>query len=518
MPEIWDAVVIGAGIGGLSAAAYLVKEGLRVLVLERNLHPGGTAYLYQRKGFLFPMGPLGFSSPLLVRDNLRELEADHNFSLQSVKYKLWALGVKLILSAPFEDLKDECKRLFPGEERGIDAFFADMRRIAAEMKRTGIDNLSNQLREAAAIPASAYLCEHIRDERLRRILGSMGAREPYSNLLLLASMWDLISQQGIYYPREGMASFCRRLAEKATTSGAAGGVGEIRLGSEVSGIRVKNSQVRGITLMDGTHIDSQAVISNADFKTTYLKLLDQRVVPPEWINAVSRARQTSSNFQVCLGLDSNKVDLSIFSEASRLIYQRNGKEREEVIDKPFCSDPEISPSALASQELEVSLWSADDRSLSPPGGEVMVIRTVADYGQFASYRPSRGKRSPSYREHKNRLAFDLIREVEKLAPGLEEAIMVMDVATPLTFEEKGGRSEGAVAGWSWEFEDSRNFQAIELIRTPLKGLYMAGYQAFSSLFYGGVPSAMESGRRAAQAVLAGAEPAVEVNIPHREEG
>ena len=70
MHRNWDTIVIGAGMGGLTAAARLVKEGLSVLVLDRNPHPGGTAYVYHRKGFTFPMGPLGFSNPTLVREIL----------------------------------------------------------------------------------------------------------------------------------------------------------------------------------------------------------------------------------------------------------------------------------------------------------------------------------------------------------------------------------------------------------------------------------------------------------------
>jgi len=92
-------------------------------------------------------------------------------------------------------------------------------------------------------------------------------------------------------------------------------------------------------------------------------------------------------------------------------------------------------------------------------------------------------------------------------------ILVMDVATPLTFEDQGGRSGGAVAGWSWDYEDFRDDQPKELIGTPIKGLYMAGYQAFSALFMGGVPTAMESGKRAAKALLQGMGPVERISIP-----
>ena len=74
MSEKWDVIIVGAGIGGLTAAAMFVKAGLGVLVLERSPHPGGTAYVYNRKGFTFPMGPLGFSTPSLVVKTLTSLD------------------------------------------------------------------------------------------------------------------------------------------------------------------------------------------------------------------------------------------------------------------------------------------------------------------------------------------------------------------------------------------------------------------------------------------------------------
>jgi phytoene dehydrogenase-like protein len=89
----------------------------------------------------------------------------------------------------------------------------------------------------------------------------------------------------------------------------------------------------------------------------------------------------------------------------------------------------------------------------------------------------------------------------------------MDVATPLTFEERGGRSQGAVAGWSWDFEDNSDYYPLELVKTPILGLYMAGYQAYSALFMGGVPTAMASGQRAAEALLQGAGPIEDARIP-----
>ena len=506
MVDAWDAIIIGVGMGGLTAAAHLIKAGLRVLVLERNPHIGGTAYIYQRKGFTFPMGPLGFSHPKLIQETLKDLGVGENLKLSRVHYRLRAFDLDIPLSLPFHEMVEELTRIFPSDAKGLEEFFSDAM----------VMNPSNPLstKKYPDISASEYLSCLIKDWRLRRILGSIGTREPYSGLPLLSAMWNLMCKEGIWYPIEGMQSFCDRLVKAVTeTKGRSknGGIGEIRLRREVAKIKVEKGSVLGVILKDGTEIDSTSVISNADYKTTFLKLMDHHAVPPVWYEAVSNARQTGSVFQVCLGVDAPEADLSAFKEAERLIYRRSQENsKEKTLD---WSAQEIDPEALASQEIEISLWGKDWRLQSSERKAVIVIRAEAECNHFAKYRLGWRQRSSEYQEYKTRLAQALIQEIDHLIPGIEKAIFVMDVATPLTFEDQGGRSGGAVAGWSWDYEDFRDDQSKELILTPIRGLYMAGYQAFSALFMGGVPTAMESGKRAAEAVLKGVGPIEEIMIP-----
>ncbi|RPJ10918.1 MAG: NAD(P)/FAD-dependent oxidoreductase [Deltaproteobacteria bacterium] len=522
MSPPWDTIVIGAGVGGLTAAAKLIRAGLRVLVLEKNSHPGGTAYVYQRKGFTFPMGPLGFSNPLVCREILNTIGQGEDFELHRINYRIRAFGLEFPLSLPFSEMTTQLGNHFPADIQGVKQFFEDLER--GILFRAGGKTSAQRLAglQLPQISAEAYLSGLVSDWRLRRILGSQGTREPYSGLPLLAAMWNLMGREGIWYPAGGMKSFCERLTLAVTAPdgsrqrnrslGKKGGIGEIRLGTEVARIRVEKGKARGVTLEEGTKIDSASVISNADFKTTFLKLMDLEEVPPVWYRAVSNARQTGSVLQVCLGVDSRRVDLSAFREATRLIYrphQKDPGQQEEV----NWDAPEVDLDALASQELEVSLWSGEDEMLSPEGGAVVVVRTEADYSHFAKYRSGMERRTPAYRVYKERLGHRLIREIAHLIPGVEDSIVVMDVATPLTFEDQGGRSGGAVAGWSWDYEDFHDDRPRELILSPIENLYLAGYQAFSALFLGGVPTAMLSGSRAAEAVLQGAGPAKEILIP-----
>jgi len=509
MLEKWDTIVVGSGIGGLTAAAHLIKAGLRVLVLERNPHPSGTAYVYHRKGFTFPMGPLGFSKPGLVQDSLMDLQVRNAIRLSRVHYRIRAFELNIPLSLPLPEMVKELGGLFPTDAQGVEQFFKT------------IEEMILRPNQRSGIAASKYLKGLIKDWRLRRILGSIGTREPYSSLPLLAAMWNLMCKEGIWYPIEGMQSFCEKLVKAVKRNfdhqqnhepqREHGGMSEIRLNKEVAEIRVENGRVLGVTLRDGTQMDSDSVISNADYKNTFVRLIGPERVSRDWYKAVSTAKQTGSIFQVCLGVDARKVNLSVFKKASRIIYRRDPKDtKEEALQWDAV---EIDPEALASQELEVSLWGGDEKITSPGEKAVVVIRVEAEHRHFARYRSVSTRRIPEYQDYKIRLGRALIHETESLIPGLEKSILVMDIATPLTFEDQGGRSEGAVAGWSWDYEDLRDDKPRELIRTPIKGLYMVGYQAFSALFMGGVPTAMESGRRAAQAVLDGAGPIEEIRIP-----
>jgi len=88
-------------------------------------------------------------------------------------------------------------------------------------------------------------------------LGSIGTQEPYSNLPLMASMWNLMSNEKIWYPEGGMRAFCERLVQAVVGHREDHqGVGEITLGAEVSEIRVEKGKVMGITLKDGTRMES----------------------------------------------------------------------------------------------------------------------------------------------------------------------------------------------------------------------------------------------------------------------
>jgi phytoene dehydrogenase-like protein len=442
------------------------------------------------------------------------LEQDKDLDFRRIHYQIRAFGVDLPLSLPFDRMQDRLVQIFPEDTSAIQRFFQDVENIISAMTQPEKQDNRTLLAETGQSAAAGHLATTVKDWRLRRFLGSLGTHEPYSSVALMAAMWNLMGNQGIWYPVGGMALFCQRLVQAVVKrKDNQSPLGEIRTGVEVKAIRVQGGKVVGVTLSDGTDVAAEQIISNADFKTTFLRLLEPESLPDRWHGQVTKARQTGSVLQVCLGLDKDKVDLSAFSEASRLLYRRTGQGPDRNGKSVDWMAKHIDPEALADQELEMALLSKEDPTLAPENGHVLAIRTEADHTHFSQYRSPTQRRVPTYKPYKLDLAKALIKEAAGVVPGLEEAIQIVDVATPLTFEDQGGRSQGAVAGWSWDYEDAMDYEPVELIRTPVAGLFMAGYQAYSNLFMGGVPTAMVSGQKAAEHLLKRTRPTAELSIP-----
>jgi len=231
----WDTIIVGAGVGGLTAAARLVKAGLHVLVLERNSHPGGTAYVYKRKGFAFPMGPLGFSHPGLVRSILRDLGIENGLLFHRVHYRIKAFGCDLPLSLPSAALVKEFADHFLSDARAVGRFFRIWKTFSpfhSALIPTPIFIRALPLNislNGSRTGGCAEFWNHRNHESLQRPAAACRHVEPYDERRHLVS-------------RRSMGPFSQRLVpgndrgskDNRTPDGRRGekrGLGEIRLGS-----------------------------------------------------------------------------------------------------------------------------------------------------------------------------------------------------------------------------------------------------------------------------------------------
>jgi phytoene dehydrogenase-like protein len=502
----YDAVIIGAGLGGLVCGARLVRGGRRVLILDRVPQAGGTSYVFRREGFAFPMGALAFGFPEKVKAFIAEAGLEPDIIFRRNHFGLAAPGIDLVYSRSWPDLAADLGRIFPGEKAGISDVVAGLESIvldcgdleewhpdfltgskkrAAEAKTDPIFlERVDRVRRLARTPSGPCLDKQVSHPRLRNFLGSMGTDDSGMSMLNLAIMWNIMSGVGIWSPSRGIHGLADALAGFIRAGG-----GEIRLSTAVARIRTDRGRVRGVTAADGEAVDTRWVVSTADVKTTFLGLLGPGDVPAAYLDFVRRTPYTGSELCIYLGVDASRIDWSRMRADH--VYFRGA-------DRP---GPTLDPSDFSNREIGISVWAKDAPDLVSPGKASLLIRVPFPYDRFDGCRAGENKRAPGYPAAKARLVRDLLAAAERFLPGLSRAVEVMDAATPLTYRDWSGRPGGSIAGWSWDAWESGALPAGLLVETPVSGLLTAGLYASPVLFLGGIPTSMYTGLAAARLVL-----------------
>ena len=503
----YDVIVIGAGIGGLSCAAKLAKNGKKVLILEKNRHVGGTSYVFKRNGYSFPMGPLSFSFPDRVKSFLSGIGAEIPVEFKRSHFQLITPSLDIIYSLALQDVKDDLKNVFPQERTGLEAGFSELEnlidsardihlwhpdyQLGNENRKPGQESAAlgqnlERIREMSRTPARKMLERYLSDQRLINFLGSQGTSEPEMSLLNLAFMWNMMMREGIWFPSCGIQGLSDLLADVFMKSG-----GEIKLGAPAKEILIREGKAIGVKSGDGESTFSEWVVSNADYKRTFLELIRPEAIPRDFLDVITRVPYTGSELCVYLGFDPKRVDLSRM-RANHLFFRH--KEQAENVEVAGLEDFE-------NREFEICLWSANDPSLAPREKAALVLRVGFPYEHFSVYRKGEKKRREDYKSYKMRLARKLIQAAENILPGLSSTVEVTEAATPLTYEDWGKRYRGSIAGWTWNADYEKALGRKLLIKTPVQNLLMAGIYAASELFLGGVPTAIHTADLAADMIL-----------------
>jgi phytoene dehydrogenase-like protein len=496
----YDVIVIGAGFGGLSCAARLAKQGKKVLLLEKNPHWGGTSYIFHRSGFAFPMGALGFSYPTKVKKFLESIGIEDNIEFQRSHYQLIAPGIDIVYSSPFDEFKDNLKCIYPKEKK-IDAFFAEFEKIidlvgnlsswhpdyfGNERKNEDPDLESRMhlIERYSRMPCAVLLDSYFTDPTLKNLLGSQGTDSPTMSVLNLALMWNIMSKEGIWFPSCGIHGLTDLMVKAFQNYG-----GEIKTGLPVKKILISGERATGVLCHNDETYASDWVVCNVDFKNTFLKLIERNALGNRYLKILEGIPYTQSELCVYLGLDPTKANLRAMKAAHlfyRHIYDLN--------ETPALED-------FDNREMEICLWSNKVPDLVPAGKAALILRVGFPFDHFCNYWTGEKKRKEEYKPYKKELALKLVKTAENILPGLGSAIEVMEVATPLTYQDWGQRHLGSLAGWTWSVKNEKSVGGKILVKTPIPNIFMAGIYAASELFLGGIPTAIYTGILAADLIF-----------------
>ena len=478
----WDAIVIGSGIGGLTAAALLARYGWRVLICEAYARPGGAAHGFDWQGFHFDTGPsfyCGLNDPKSCNP-LRQVLAVLGESIATVAYDpvgyyhfpdatFPAFGNRDRYRQAIAEISPAGARQYAAFERRMLELYAGLRRVPSLALRSDWQGifllwryapaLVQLLPQLGAIAGSVgeIAAETVADPWTRRLIdvecfllsGLKAAGTIAPEMAFVLGERDACA---IEYPVGGSRAIVAALVRALERWG-----GTLRTQARVERVLVKNGRVRGVRLKNGEELAAAIAISNATIWDTYDRLLAPEDLPAA---ARQRALQTpavESFMHLHLGIRADGLADLTGHHAIVLDGDRD------------IADP--------GNTCMVSIPSVWDASLAPPGHHAVHAYTLESYAGW--------QRDAGYDRRKREKAETLYRALERVIPDIRDRVVAERIGTPLTHARYLNRYRGsygpAIAAGTATFPGCR---------TEVRGLYRAGDSTVPGI---GVPAVAASG-------------------------
>lgn len=503
--QTYDIIIIGAGHNGLVTAAYLAKAGMKVLVLERRELVGG-ACVTEEVWPGFKVSTASYVNSLLRPQIIRDLElARYGFELlprDPSSFTPFPDGRYLMLGPDPALNHREVSKFSARDAEALPHYEKMLGRVAdfiePTLMETPPDPFSWQLRDlvrlgklawrfrklgrdgAAAIDiltgaARPILDRWFESEQVKvtlatdAVIGAMASPSMPGTAYVLFHhvMGECNGVRGVWgYVRGGMGGISEALASAARHHGA-----EIRTNARVARILVRDRRVQGVALADGTEVLAPRVASNADAHVTFLKLLDPKELPADFVAHVRAIDYTSPSLKINVAL-SELPDFKALP-GSQAGLQHRGTIHicptfdylERAYDDAKYGRPSQSPI------LECTIASVVDPTVAPPGKHLMSM--------FVQYAPT-SLRDAGWDDVKESFADRCLEVLSEYAPNIRRAVIDRQVLSPLDIERRFGLTGGNIFQGAMTLGQLfflRPAPGYANYRTPILGLYLCGSAA-----------------------------------------
>jgi phytoene dehydrogenase-like protein len=475
----YDVIVIGAGLGGLTAGAKLAKEGKKVLLIEQHDRPGGYATTFTRGDFTLEVGLHEMDGPAPGEMKMKifnDLGVSGNVPFIPVPDFYRFLNNRREVTIPHDPEKATqiLSRHFPGEIDGIKAYFDQILKPSGEVLK--MDKQDSSIGE--------FLDSIIQEEDLKLILlGNLGYfhDDPYTLSLAYYSI-----SQGSYY-RNG-ASFIKGGSQQLSdylTSYIREHDGEVRLNHLVTGILTENNQVKGVLLQQKNKRGAEIETAHAGMviaNNAMLRVAD--MLPPSsgepFRNELTLHKTGASLLTVYYGFKRCLKDLG-YTHYSTALFDDSVLSQKDIL---FNNSDDYQKRSFIFTD-----YSQLDSGLAPAGKSVAAVCCV-DY-----LKDWTGMDRKAYLGKKAEVAATFTARLEKMIPGITENIEYMEVGTPYTCSRYTLNPEGAVYG----FAQSPLKKSIDTSMLPDNLWFASAWGktggGFSGAIYGGYLCALQALRK-----------------------
>lgn len=493
-----DVVVIGAGLGGLSAACTLAKAGKQVLVLEHHTVPGGYAHEFRRGRCRFEVSLHaldGIAPGGLAYPAAKELELWERVSFQRLDpfYSVQFPEHTIDASADLNVFEQTLIETFPDEKEGIRALLDNMCLVYRSIQRYNQDEALGQtvslsdmatryplLLDTMEMSWEEYLSQYISNPKLQSIFGTLwgylGVPPDSLSAQTFIIAWTSYHQYGAYYPIGGSMAMSRAMESLLQEHG-----GKILYRQTVCDIEVQDGKALALTTKQGLRVTADIFVSNANAPDTMFGMVGAEHLPRSYARRLKRLKSSISSFVVYLGLERDlNAEGFDFHEIFLMEDYDLNKDYEAVLSGDFDQS-----------SLVLTHYTHVDRDAAPQGHSVLALMSLTSWDLFAPWHdpdtPKGYRKNSDYLAFKEAAADKLIARAERIIPELRQSIKYIEIGTPLTNIRYSLNHQGAIYGL--EQSTAQSIVSRPGTTTPIENLWLSS--AWS--FVGGMSAAMMVG-------------------------